>query len=632
MTPAPWLAALGHASLEGVSLVLAVSLVTFAFPRLPAFARTLLWWAVCVRLLIVCIPHAALSIPVTNPAARLATGAPAALRLFAPLGSPLANGAPAAQRLLAAPVLEPASSRVRAFTAVARAITTRARAVANALPRPAAPRGVTVAWLLFAAWILGAAFRVAQWFRESARIERVWREAQPCEDATAMSWLTGWLGAPARSPELRAGGAFATPLVLAGPRARILLPASFAGLPLADQRAGLAHEVAHLRRHDLELGTLVALAEVLFWFHPLVAFAAREYAAAREEACDAEAVQLSGVAPAHYGELLLRFGIEPLAPSRAAASCGSRHFHQLRKRIVMLSLISSTSRARRIGAALLVIAAALILLPVRFATPALAAIDDRQTATPRPAVAPRTPTTPHTLSTPRTVSTTRVVDSEITPLPEPVYDSRPVSHRDFSFGRLHAGDWFFWGSFDDRTMEGLKRLERSHRNGDVVWFEEQDRAYLVSDPAIVAEVNRMLEPMESVAKSQSKVGAEQAKLGALQAALGREQAMLSEEQIRYETKLESLESHISAAREQGKSTAEFESRRAKVEAELRAMSERERAFERESQEFERQSDAFGDRENDMGAKTDKLMDEIGAQIRNLVHPLIENGKATPVRP
>lgn len=619
MSPTAWLSLLGHASLEGLSLVLAVSLITFAFPRLPAFARTFLWWAVCARLLIVCIPHAAVTIPLAAPGARLT------------------DGASVAQRLLASPAFESASARarevtsgVRTLSTSARSFTARARSVATALPRPALPTlplGATLAWLLFALWAAGATLRIAQWLRESMSLERVWRAAQPCDDTNALAWLTGWLGARAHRLELRTGGAFVTPLVLAGPRARILLPASFSALPLADQRAGLAHEAAHLRRYDLQLGTLVALAEVLFWFHPLVAFAAREYAAAREEACDADAVRLSGLSPDRYGELLLRFGIEPLAPSRAAASCGSRHFHQLRKRIVMLSLVSSTSRARRSGAALLVVAAALILLPVRFTPPAnAAAIDDRQPATPRPAAAPRTP------STPRSVSTTRVVDSESTPVPEPVYDSRHlVSDRDFSFGRLHSGDWFFWGSFDDRTMAGLNRLERSHRNGDVVWFEELDHAYLVSDPAIVAEVNRLLEPMESVAKSQSKVGAEQAKIGALQAALGREQAVLSEEQIRYETKLESLESHISAAREQGKSTAEFESRRAKVEAELRAMSERERAFERESQEFERQSDAFGDRENDMGAKTDKLMDEIGAQIRDLVHPLIESGKATPVR-
>ena len=82
----------------------------------------------------------------------------------------------------------------------------------------------------------------------------------------------------------------------------------------------LAHELAHLRRGDLWLGWVPALAEALLFFHPLVRRAAREYALAREEACDAEALRLTGAEPGDYGQLLLAFGVARPhgAPRRSA--------------------------------------------------------------------------------------------------------------------------------------------------------------------------------------------------------------------------------------------------------------------------------------------------------------------------
>ena len=52
----------------------------------------------------------------------------------------------------------------------------------------------------------------------------------------------------------------------------MLLPAGpFAALRPEEQRMALCHELVHLQRRDLWLAYIPALAERLFFFHPLVA-------------------------------------------------------------------------------------------------------------------------------------------------------------------------------------------------------------------------------------------------------------------------------------------------------------------------------------------------------------------------
>ncbi len=66
----------------------------------------------------------------------------------------------------------------------------------------------------------------------------------------------------------------------------------------------LAHELAHIRRHDLAWGWLAALAECLFFFHPLVRLGNREWELAQEIACDELVVHITDASQADYGTML----------------------------------------------------------------------------------------------------------------------------------------------------------------------------------------------------------------------------------------------------------------------------------------------------------------------------------------
>ena len=85
------------------------------------------------------------------------------------------------------------------------------------------------------------------------------------------------------------------PTVIGWLKPVILLPVSaLAGLSLAQVEAILAHELAHIRRHDYLVNLLQALLETLLFYHPAVWWLSGRIRAERENCCDDLAVNLCG--------------------------------------------------------------------------------------------------------------------------------------------------------------------------------------------------------------------------------------------------------------------------------------------------------------------------------------------------
>jgi Zn-dependent protease with chaperone function len=75
----------------------------------------------------------------------------------------------------------------------------------------------------------------------------------------------------------------------------VLLPASaLTGLAPEQLEAILAHELAHIRRHDYLVNLLQTLVETLLFYHPAVWWLSRRIRAERENCCDDLAVSLCG--------------------------------------------------------------------------------------------------------------------------------------------------------------------------------------------------------------------------------------------------------------------------------------------------------------------------------------------------
>ena len=75
----------------------------------------------------------------------------------------------------------------------------------------------------------------------------------------------------------------------------MLLPMSaLAGLSPLQVEAILAHELAHIRRHDYLVNLLQTLLETLLFYHPAVWWLSRQIRIEREHCCDDLAVSLCG--------------------------------------------------------------------------------------------------------------------------------------------------------------------------------------------------------------------------------------------------------------------------------------------------------------------------------------------------
>jgi uncharacterized protein (TIGR03435 family) len=115
------------------------------------------------------------------------------------------------------------------------------------------------------------------------------------------------------------------PLVVGSLRPVIVLPiAAISQLDVAQVEAILAHELAHVRRHDYAVNLMQTVAETLLFYHPAVWWLSARIRDEREQCCDDVAVTVCGD-PVGYAAALTeleawRSGEERLA---AAATGGS---------------------------------------------------------------------------------------------------------------------------------------------------------------------------------------------------------------------------------------------------------------------------------------------------------------------
>src|SRR5688500_7960201 len=175
----------------------------------------------------------------------------------------------------------------------------RAAAAANAergtagLPAPAGT--VPMSTLVFIAWSALAALAVAGLARAHLRLARRLGRREPVIDAPIVAILDA-LRLQAEVPRpvrLTQSAGLGSPIALG--RAEICVPrALLSELDPAQLRSVLAHELAHLTRHDPLWLTGACLLERLFFFQPLNRLARRKIQESAEYLCDDWAVRRTG--------------------------------------------------------------------------------------------------------------------------------------------------------------------------------------------------------------------------------------------------------------------------------------------------------------------------------------------------
>jgi beta-lactamase regulating signal transducer with metallopeptidase domain/Leucine-rich repeat (LRR) protein/5-hydroxyisourate hydrolase-like protein (transthyretin family) len=136
----------------------------------------------------------------------------------------------------------------------------------------------------------------------------------------------------ARAVEVLQSTLVRTPVVVGYFRPLILLPACVVtGLPAGQLEMILAHEMAHIRRHDYLVNLLQTLVETLFFYHPAVWWLSRQIRNERENCCDDVAMGIAG-SRADYGRALLAVEeLRAVSPSLSLAASGGSLLARIRR-------------------------------------------------------------------------------------------------------------------------------------------------------------------------------------------------------------------------------------------------------------------------------------------------------------
>lgn len=524
----PLLERLGWTSLQTVLLVALVYGVCRALPSLSAATRCRLWWLVSLQAVLGLFwsqPLQLAWLPAPQAVAMTATDA------AADVVYPLAPEASA--QLLAAMPTAAADMPAMAWWAVA----------------------------LAGLWMSGVLLMALRTFGEWRRCRALLAAAYPCTDEALVAALQ--LASDAHgvrpAPRLWMSRQVDAPQLVGPFRPVLLLPAGDNALQGDALDLALTHELQHLQRRDLQWGLLPALAQHLFFFHPLLRLSVREYAQAREEAVDAAVVGQQGASRQAYGRLLLQLGVAPqphLGVASAAPDATS-----LKRRLLSLQPRRACPRvlAMALTAVVVLVGVApmrLVAAPVPPAPPAPPTAP--KVAVPPPPKAPKAPAAPPSAAgVPEAPAAPAAPEAPAAPA-EPADTTGPddADVADFdaaagmaedpqgttstassitTYGRMDLGrsppqafvlvdgdSTFANGGMDDVTV-----ARRQLGKGPALWFRQGDKRYVVRDPMMIQSLQRAYSGAVDLGRQQRELGRQQSALGRRQGELGRQMGEMS---------------------------------------------------------------------------------------------------------
>ncbi|HEL4777059.1 TPA: TonB family protein [Stenotrophomonas maltophilia] len=181
----------------------------------------------------------------------------------------------------------------------------------------AAGQSLPWAGLLLAFWAVGTGLRLLRDLRAQRRFER---RMGPLTPRTDGSWQAS------ADPGLPALVGLWRPRIVVGPDFDQHFSAQ-------EKHLILRHERSHRRNGDHWANGALLLVRALFWFHPLLPWAARRFLRDQELACDARAIGPQPALRGLYASTLLKAQlVHPVAP----AVCHWRSQPVLKERIAML--------------------------------------------------------------------------------------------------------------------------------------------------------------------------------------------------------------------------------------------------------------------------------------------------------
>ncbi|HVG61723.1 MAG TPA: M56 family metallopeptidase [Hyalangium sp.] len=608
---------LWRASWQGALWAALVWALTRAVPRMPSALRAGLWWLVSLKFVL-------------------------SLGTLSPVQLPLLP-APEPVPVSAEPVVPTAAMPITGVYVA----TAAPAAMASDVSLPWRQAGVG---LLLVAWGLGIAWQMRRHLRAWVSVRHLRSRALPLrhpEVEEAVRELASRAGLR-HVPRLLVSEEVTSPLATGLLSPVVVLPGrAVRRLDTEALQMALAHELAHFLRRDLWLGWVPVVAETVLFFHPLVRKASREYALAREEACDAEALHLTGAEPGDYGQLLLTFGVTR-THGTAAALGASAHLHTLHRRLTMLEHVDvSAPRTRASLRAALVVLGLAVLVPFQVVAREPGAPPPPSQTAPAPLVAPA-PKVAAVPPVPPTRAVPPVPRVAPTPPVPPVPPMLAMADRHDDDDDDHGVEGFVLVSGDNVMMAGstadLWRARALSTGGkDVLFVRRADKNYVIRDAKTLQQMRATFEPQTKLGSQQSELGKKQADLGVKQAEfgqkqaeIGQKQAALGVKQAQLGLKHAELSLQIARAHTQSDEAArdrqerELEKSERELEKEMEALHQQQEALGKEQEKLGEQQEKLGQEQEKLGEQQEALAREGMKKLKALIDEAVSKGIAEPV--
>ena len=187
---------------------------------------------------------------------------------------------------------------------------------------------------IVSAWLLGV-FGLSLWHLGGwAQLQQLRKKmVKPVDNSLCakLRQLSQHLGVK-RAVQLVESALVQVPTVVGWLRPVILLPASaLTGLSSEQLEALLAHELAHVRRHDYLINMLQTLVETLGFYHPAVWWVSHKIRIERENCCDDLAIGISGDRVRYARALTSMEEIRGRHGGLAVAATGGNLFGRIRR-------------------------------------------------------------------------------------------------------------------------------------------------------------------------------------------------------------------------------------------------------------------------------------------------------------
>lgn len=315
----------------------------------------------------------------------------------------------------------------------------------------------------------------------------------------------------------------------------ILLPAAImARLPADLLEALLAHELAHIRRHDYLVNLLQSAVEAMLFYHPVVWWLSHRIRTERELVADDLAADVLGERRRLAIALseLDRVG-NNRSPFPHAQFAQAAHGGHLMSRIQQLL----RPQRRSIGATLVLPVLGLFAASVAFyaharyqpqAVPSASPVATAPLAQASPATTPAPPAPP-TPPLPMPMPTSGPVTAPVVPVHE--YLALRGASRDASYALVRKGREGFSMSGSTDDVDEI-RLARRSIDGDFLWLRRNGKAYVIRDAAVLARVEKAWLATDALSARMdvlsTRMQPHQKEMEALQARMERRQEVLKE--------------------------------------------------------------------------------------------------------